>query len=137
MKINYRPVGGGGYTTLIDTGNGSAILQDFPPQFAPQVQREQLAQSAAMFRMPRGNIEVTTPLNWNTQYASFAAAVQAVLDVSAALLNVKLHLQIQEGTTTWYLPNAVCSDFKPVPKGVSVDFSATFVSDTATNTAPA
>lgn len=137
MKISYKVIGGGGYTTLINTGDGSAILSEFPPAFTPQVQTEQLAQSAASFRTPRGNISVTTPLNWNLAYATPAAAIQAILDVSSALLNAKFHLQIQEGTTTWYLPNAVVSDFRPVPKGASVDFSATFVSDAATASAPA
>lgn len=137
MKISYKVIGSGGYATLLDTGNGSAILSEFPPAFAPQVQTEQLAQSAAAFRMPRGNISVTTPLNWNIAYLTPAAAIQAILDVASALLNIKFHLQIQEGTTTWYLPNAVVSDFRPTPKGASVDFSATFVSDAATGTAPA
>jgi hypothetical protein len=136
MKISYRPVSGGGYTTLLNTGDGSAILSEFPPAFAVQVQREQLAQSAVSFRNPRGNIEVNLPLNWNVQYASQPAALQAILDLSLALLNTKFHLQIQEGTTTWYLPNAACSDFRPMLKGVSVDFSATFNTDAATATAP-
>jgi hypothetical protein len=135
MKVSYKLVTGGGYIPLADETTGAAIPSEFNPSFSLQAQEDQLWSSESEFRQPKGNIKCVYPLTFNQQYASRGAAIGAVR-LMAALLNQKLHLQVQEGTEVQYYPNAMILDYRPKASGCSIDHVLVFNSDNVTDIAP-
>lgn len=134
MKISYKVVGQGGYTVLLDDTAGS-YLEEFTPSFKPTVQHDALFGSTSERRLPQGNIKVSLPLDFWTAYASLAACLKSIRD-NAALLNVAVHLKVDQDTETQYYPNAVAEDYRPKLQGVSARHTFQFQSDTVTNIAP-
>lgn len=135
MKISYRLVSGGGYTTLCDETAGAAIQSEFQPSFNVQVQEDMLWNGPSEYRQARGNVKCVLPIVFNQAYSSRANSIAAVRTM-AGLLNVKLHLQVTEGGEIQYYPNAVAMDYRYKAGGVSADHSFTFNADNVTNTAP-
>jgi hypothetical protein len=136
MKISYEPVGGSGYTTLVDESLGTNVVVDWKPKGAIAVQREPLAVLAgaanSTFRQPMGNVTQTLPITILITYANRGAALVGIQTLTTALLTVKNNLQVNESTgtaTTLYYPNAVCTSLDADLTGVTVLYKMNFESD--------
>ena len=148
MKVSYKLVGVGGYTTLFDLSaapvspvKGRPVLREFAPAFTPGIQAEPLAGGPSQFREPRSNVACRLVLSFNIEYVSAQAALASIrqfADVASAsrLLDVKLHLKVEEGGEVDYYPNAAVSNYAAALMSVSCDHAFDFSSDNVTLTAP-
>lgn len=134
MQVNYKPVGGSVYAALFDEAAGDALETD-KGVFAGVLQRENLAGSNNQARFARGNIVGKQEFKWTSTYASPALARAAILTIGALKLTA-VHLQIIEGTTTQYLPNAISEDYTFNRTGCTVEHTLKFETDDLTTTAP-
>ena len=132
MQVLYKIAGSTqGYTqALCDETKGDA-LEKFSGVFAGILQREPLAGGTQQARFPRGNFTGKTRFKWASTYAS-ADAAQAAIQTMDALKLTPLHLQLVEGSTTWYLPNATSENYEFDRQGSSVMHMLTFESDDLT-----
>jgi hypothetical protein len=141
MIIQYKPVGGSAYTTLVDESAGG-VVADWKPKGQVNIQREPLATATGAanseFRQPLGNVRQTIPLVLQVFYPDRGTALAAIATLTLALLTSKNHLLVNEPTgtaATLYYPNAVCTSFDADLTGSSVQYKITFESDLVTTTA--
>lgn len=135
MKVSYKTLPSGSFTTLFDEGDGTAAATEFAPSFSPSLQQEQLYQQLAQFRNVIGNIAGTLRVRWNLQYATRAAALTSIYTI-ASLQNSLMHLKVEEGATTLYFPNAAIQSYEPKLSGLSADHSIQFSTDNISNADP-
>lgn len=136
MQVSYKRAGASDYSLLFDEGAGDALETD-QGVFAGILQREPLAGSSpAAARFARGNVVGKSQFKWTSTYASAALARAAIAAISALKLT-PLHLQIIEGATTQYLPNAQSEMYGYDRQGSSVTHTLSFESDDLTTNEPA
>jgi hypothetical protein len=143
VKLAYQVIGGGGaYVTLYDE-QGPAQPFDaaaqtpgawpvFEPQFRGTNQQDAVFTTpggdAAQFKQPLGNVTATVQASFDVGYASRAAAMESV-NTYQKLLGQPIHLQVTEGVTIHYYPNAIFTDYKGRPQGLNCNHTFSFTSD--------
>lgn len=138
MKLSYRILGTGGYTTLCDDTSGGKFLESFAPTFACQVQDDPLFRSQRRFRASRGGAYCTLPLRVSVQYESASTALDAVRQL-AALMNpgTKVHLKLEEGAgRPQYYGHAALNSYRATVTGLSATHEMEFTSDLPTLNEP-
>lgn len=135
MQVSYKPVDGSQFAPLFDEAAGDA-LEKFSGVFAGIVQREPLAGSAAQARFARGNTVGKIQFKWASTYADAQTAQAAIATIDALKLT-PVHLQVVEGNTTQFLPNAISENYEFDRQGSSVTHALSFESDDLTNNEPA
>lgn len=135
MQISYSLTTSISYTSLGDEASRTALVESFAPSFTPVNQIEPLFRALNTFKAVRDNVGVSLAILVSIPYATKAAALTAILTLRTAF-KVKTHLKIVEGATTHYYPNAVCTGYAPVLKGVTVLHQLNFITDDVTTTAP-
>lgn len=138
MKIEYKQVGGGAWTTLMDEAVGGTSEQcRFPCRSINQ--NEPLASNGgpgSAYLNSLGNTTCMFQWRGNVTYGSYALAFQAVKAINLALVGYNNHLRITHGGEVIYLPNAVCDTFDPDVKGVAVDYNIQWTTNNLTGTVP-
>ncbi len=137
MLVQYKIITvppGGAYVPLFNEAVGDT-LDKVSGAFTGIVQREPLAGGPAQARFARGNIAGKNQFRWNSVYASPDAAQTAIATINALKLT-PVQLQITEGATVQYLPNAIAESYEFDRQGQSVQHTLTFESDDLTAQAP-
>lgn len=136
MQIYYKPAGSvGNYVLLLNEAAGDA-LEKFPPQFADVVMPVAGYGAANQTHVPLANTRCSLSLRWSANYASAAAALAAINTIRAAFKGKTNHLQLVEGATTLYLPNAVLESSAHEPHGKECWHQLNLQTHDITSTAP-
>lgn len=135
MIVNYKIVGGSSYTLLFNEAAGDAN-EKFAPSFRDAVQKVPGYGAANQIKVPLSNTDGEVTFNWKSNYSTPDAALAAINTLRGTFKGVQVHLQIIQGATTLYLPNAVLSASSHDPRGIAVMHQLTFATDDITSTAP-
>lgn len=138
MTVDYiiAGVGSWGAATLLFDNSAGDANEKFTPSFRDQVYATPGYGAANNTKVPMGNTQATVPFKWNSVYASYDAAADAHRALRAVLKGKRVHLRVTQGATINYYPNATLESSGADVHGMTVDHSATFLSDDVTSTAP-
>lgn len=151
MKLAYQLIGGGGaYVTLYDeqapaqpfdaAAQTPGAWPVFEPEFRGVNQQDPVFTTpggdAKQFKQPLGNVTGTVQATFDVGYASRAAAMESV-HTYESLLGQPIHIQITEGATIHYYPNAIFMHYKGRPQGLNCNHTFSFISDRITLVQPA
>ena len=135
MLVKYKLVSGGSYALLFDESAGDAS-EKFAPSFRDAVQKVQGYGAASETRVPMSNTAGQLPLKWSSNYATADGATAAIATLRTTFKGVPVHLQVINGSTTVYFPNAVLSSSSHDQHGRECLHTMTFETDDITTTAP-
>ena len=136
MLVKYKAVGSvSNYALLFDESQGDAN-ERFAPSFKDTVMKVTGYGAANVTKVALANTDGQVSFRFSKNYASLAAALAAIAALRATFKGVPVHLQITEGATVLYLPNAKLSASSHDQTGREVMHSMTFETDDVTSTAP-
>ena len=135
MLVNYTPVSGGSYALLFNEAAGDAN-EKFAPSFRDKVDSVPGYGAGNSDRIPLANTEGTVTFSWSSNYATPDAALAAIATLRSTFKGIPVHLQVIQGATTLYLPNATLESSEHIPTGLECRHTLTFKTDDLTATAP-
>jgi hypothetical protein len=136
MLVNWKiPGSAAGWTLLFNEAAGDAN-EKFIFQFADSVMKIAGYGAPNTSKLPMENTNGTTPFKWTSTYTSADAAFAAIATLRIAFKGVTVHLQLVQGATTLYLPNANLTGSSHDLQGSSCTHELKFETDDITNQEP-
>ncbi|HTB86032.1 MAG TPA: hypothetical protein VK742_20470 [Candidatus Sulfotelmatobacter sp.] len=137
MLVNWKiPGSSAGWTLLFDETKGDAN-EKFLFQFADSVMKIPGYGAPNTAKLPMANTNGSTPFKWTSTYGSADLALAAMATLRTAFKGITVHLQLIQGGTTLYLPNANLTGSSHDVQGASCTHELKFETDDITTTEPA
>ena len=139
MQVNYIVKGSGtswGSAPLLFNNSNGDANEKFAPRFDDVAESYPGYGAASTIKVPLSNTKATLPFKWNSAYSSLANAMASVLTLRTTFKGVIVHLQVSEGATVHYYPNAILQTQTSDVHGSTVDHALQFISDDVTTTVP-
>lgn len=134
MKVSYTTTYGT-YTVLADEADRSATCEELSASFAGMVQAEPMFRAASVSLFGRGNVQCTLALVLTMPYTTEALALASIRTLRGILAS-SLHLKVEQDSEVQYYPNAVCNNYTPRLRGLTVEHRITWTTQDVTSTAP-
>lgn len=140
MQVNYIIKGSGtgwGSAPVLFSNSAGDANDKFAPQFDDVAESYAGYGAASTIKLPLSNTKATVPFKWNSVYSTLALAMASLLTIRSTFKGQLIHLQITEGATVFYFPNAILQSYVGDVHGLTVDHNLKFIADDITTTAPA